>query len=131
MATAVLTDLGRAFINRRLGATTGGPTVGTTIAAIGWGIAAGSAYAGATSLFAETLPRVASTNSGIQTYTDNDTLVATANLTGPLGGIIVTNVGLFDATSAGNLLMMLSLDGATMTVNEGDLLAVTFQLVFL
>jgi len=70
---------------------------------VGWGTGAGTAGVTDTTLFTEvTAERAASTQSITTTTVTNDTLHNVCTLTS-VSGETITNAGLFDASSSGNL----------------------------
>ena len=105
MAT-VLTDKGRDITTARLRA------VGTEPLNIGWGTGAGTAAVADTTLFTEALVSLAAgttdhtvgTSSQVTTTVTNDTYQVTGTRTATGSGT-VTNAGLWDAASGGNLYM--------------------------
>lgn len=132
MAT-VLTNAGRAIITNRLKGS------GTEPLNIGWGTGAGTAAAADTTLFTEKLvdlstngngsneARTAGTSTQQTTSVTNDTyrVVGTRTAT---GGGTVTNAGLFDATSGGNLFIKGDFSGIPLLT--GDSIQFTFNLQF-
>lgn len=95
MAT-VLTNTGKAQMIAKCNS-------GLTTPYIGWGTGAGTAAATDTTLFTEvSAERTASTQSIVTTTVTNDTLRNIATLTSGSGATI-TNAGLFDASSGGNM----------------------------
>ena len=121
MAT-LLVNSGKAIVTNRLRAG------GTEPNYVAWGTAAGTTALTDTSLFTEsTEARVAGTSSQQTTTTTNDTyqsvgtLVANANKT-------ITNAGLFDASTAGNLFMKGDFTGLALLA--GDSIQFTMQVQF-
>jgi hypothetical protein len=95
MAT-VLTNTGKAQMIAKCNS-------GLTTPYIGWGTGAGTAGATDTTLFTEvSAERAASTQSIVTTTVTNDTLRNIATLTS-VSGATITNGGLLDASSSGNL----------------------------
>lgn len=87
-----------------------------------WGTGAGTAAKGDTTLFTEAAEaRVASTKS--QPSSNINQFVATIT---EVGGATITNAGIFDASSAGN--MLLKSDFAGVVLANGDKMEFTFQL---
>lgn len=96
MATSLLTNAGKAILTNRI---IGG---GTQPTYIGWGTGAGITNATDTSLFTESGTRVSGGGSVVTSYTTNDSYQVIATLTSSSTQTI-TNVGLLDASTAGNL----------------------------
>ena len=95
MAT-VLTDVGRAQMISKC-------NTGLATPYVGWGTGAGTAAVGNTTLFTEvTAERAASTQSITTNNVANDRLRNICTLTS-VSGATITNAGLFDASSSGNL----------------------------
>jgi hypothetical protein len=118
MAT-VLTNTGRAQIISRLNSS-------ITTPYIGWGTGSGTSAVTDTTLFTEvTAERAAATQSIVTTTVTGDTLQDVATLTSVNGGTY-TNVGTFDASSAGNLYVKKDFTGVVL--NAGDKIQFTIQL---
>src|SRR5215216_307152 len=99
MAT-VFTDAGKAITtNRIIGS-------GTEPKYIGWGTGAGTAAAADTTLFTEVIDTARATGTGtrVTTTVTNDTYQSVGTITATTTRAI-TNAGLFDAVSSGNLFM--------------------------
>ena len=120
MAT-LLVNTGRAIITNRLN---GG---GTNPNYIGWGTGAGTTAAGDTTLFTEVTPRVAGTVTQQTTNTTNDTYQVVGTQTAAVGETI-TNAGLFDASTVGNLFV--KSDFAGIPLLTGDSIQFTFKVSF-
>lgn len=76
---------------------------GLTTPYVGWGTGAGTSAVTDTTLFTEvTAERASSTQTLVTTTLTNDTLQNVATLTS-VSGETITNAGLFDASSGGNL----------------------------
>lgn len=121
MAT-VFSNAGKAIVaNRILGA-------GTEPKNVAWGTGAGTAAAADTTLFTESADeaRVAGTSSRVTTAVANDTYQVVGTLTCASAGKTITNAGLFDAASAGNIAM--KGDFAGVALNVGDTIQFTFKL---
>lgn len=102
----VFANSGRAIITGRL------KGLGTEPLWVGWGTGAGTAAATDTTLFTETGTRVAgssSSDSGV--YRVTGTLTAT-------GATTVTNAGLFDAITSGNLFTKVNFSSIALIANE-------------
>ena len=89
---------------------------------VGWGTGAGTAAKGNTTLFTEAAEtRIAAAES--QPSSDQNQFVATLT---SASSQTITNAGVFDAVSAGN--MMLKSDFSGIALGNGDQIAFTFQL---
>jgi len=94
---------------------------------VGWGTGAGTTAITDTTLFTETGTRSTGTASQVTTTTTNDTLqVAGTNTAG--SALSITNAGLFDASTSGNLFA--KGDFGTITLATGDSIAFTFKVQF-
>ena len=84
---------------------------------VAWGDGSGTSAVTDISLFAEQGSRTSGTSSQVTTSTTNDTyqVVGTITAGGPIG---VTNAGLFDAASGGNLYMKGDFTTVNLTVGE-------------
>lgn len=84
---------------------------------VAWGTGAGTAAATDTTLFSETGTRTAGTSTQQTTSTTNDTyqVVGTISATGT---VTITNAGLFDASTSGNLYMKGDFTGVALTSGE-------------
>jgi hypothetical protein len=92
---------------------------------IGWGTGAGTAGAADTSLFTEAPEaRAAATVTQVTTTTANDTVQAVGTLQATAARSI-TNAGLFDAASSGNLVV--KGDFQALPLNAGD--SITFTIL--
>jgi len=120
MAT-LLVNTGRAIITNRLN---GG---GTTPQYVGWGTGAGTTGATDTTLFTEVLPRVSGTVSQVTTSSTNDTFQVVATQTAGTSETI-TNAGLFDAATSGNLFVKGDFTG--IPLNTSDSIQFTFKVQF-
>jgi len=110
MAT-VLTDTGRAQSVSKWNS-------GLATTYIGWGTGAGTAGVTDTTLFTEvTAERGASTQTIVTTTVTNDTLQNIATLTS-VSGATITNAGLFDASSTGNLWMKGDFTGVVLAAGD-------------
>jgi len=123
---AVLTNAGVAIITNRL------LQAGTAPRYLGWGTGTTTAAVAQTALVAEAAPttgggRVLCTESRASLTVANDTyqLVGTITATVPVS---VTEIGLFDAASTGNMLFRADSSSVNMAVN--DQLQQTIQLRF-
>ena len=114
MAT-VFTAAGSAITTNRV---KNGATGATEPNYVGWGTGAGTAAAGDTTLFTEASEtRVSGTSSRQTTTTANDTYQVVGTLTAD-GSKTITNVGLFDASTAGNMFMKADFTGVALALNE-------------
>lgn len=84
---------------------------------VAWGTGAGTAAAGDTTLFSETGTRVLGTSTQQTTSTTNDTYQVVGTITA-LGNLTITNAGLFDAATSGNLYMKGDFTGVALTTGE-------------
>jgi hypothetical protein len=129
MAT-VVTNAGRDIVTNRLKGS------GTEPLNIGWGTAAGTAAVGDTTLFTEKLVDL-STSAGTDhtagastrqtTTVTNDTYQVIGTRTATGAGT-VTNAGLFDAASGGNLFLKGDFTG--IGLSSGDAIQFTIKAVF-
>ena len=120
MAT-LLVNTGRAIVTSRLN---GG---GTTPSYVAWGTGAGATGATDTTLFTENGSRVSGTVTQQTTSTTNDTFQVVGTDTAG-SGITVTNAGLFDASTSGNLFVKGDFTG--IALNTGDSIQFTFKVQF-
>lgn len=117
----MLVNSGRAIITNRLR----GSGTEPNYCAVGTG--AGTTAAADTTLFTETETRTAGVSSQQTTSTTNDTyrVVGTITMT---GARTLTNCGLFDASSSGNLFV--KQDIGPLTLASGDAIELTFNVRF-
>jgi len=94
---------------------------------IGWGTGAGTTAATDTTLFTEVTPRVTGTATQVTTSTTNDTYQVVGTQTAGTTETI-TNAGLFDATTSGNLFAKGDFTGIALL--SGDSIQFTFQVQF-
>lgn len=112
MAT-VIANTGKATYNNRMKGT------GTEPLNIGWGTGAGTSAITDTTLFTEASEaRTAGTSSAVTTTTTNDTYQVVGTLTVAGAGKTITNVGLFDAATGGNLFLKSDFAGVALAVGE-------------
>jgi len=117
----VITTVGKSLITGRLA------DIGPVPAYLGAGTGAGSAAVTDTTLFSEMpQPRVPCAVSLVTTSTADDTYRTFGTITNAGGIVTVTNVGIFDAATGGNLLAKADSVGQVLDVNEG--LTVSFNL---
>lgn len=121
MAT-LLVNTGKAIVTNYL---SGGAA--TQPKYIGWGTGAGTTGATDTTLFTEVLPRVTGTATQTTTSTTNDTLQVVGTQTAGTTETI-TNAGLFDAATSGNLFVKGDFTG--IPLNNGDSIQFTFKVQF-
>ena len=120
MAT-LLTNSGHAIVTNRIN---GG---GTTPSYVAWGTGAGTTGATDTTLFTEVTPRVSGTTSQQTTTITNDTFQVVGTQTAATGETI-TNAGIFDASTSGNLFIKGDFTG--IALNSGDSIQFTFKCQF-
>jgi len=121
MAT-VLTNTGKA----RMIAVLFGDSV-TPPTYIAWGTGAGTAAAADTTLFTEAAEsRTNGTKAKATTNVSNDTYRVTGTITAT-GSKTITNAGLFDASTSGNLFVKGDFTG--IALNSGDSIAFTIDIV--
>lgn len=112
--TTVLTDAGKAIVTNRIKGS------GTEPSYVAWGTGAGTAAAADTTLFTEASEaRTAGTSTRTTTTVADDTYKVTGTITVAGAGKTITNVGLFDASSAGNLFVKGDFTGIALAVGEG------------
>lgn len=118
----VLTNRGKEIIaDRILGA-------GTEPKYVAWGTGAGTAAAADTTLFTEASEsRTLGTSSKVTTTTTNDTYQAVGTITAT-GAKTITNMGLFDASTVGNLFIHADFTGVPLNIN--DSITFTVKAVF-
>lgn len=111
MAT-VFTNAGKAITTNRL------KGAGTEPVYVAWGTGAGTAAAADTTLFTESAEaRVAGTSTQQTTTTTSDTYQVVGTITASAGRTI-TNAGLFDASTSGNLFMKGDFTGVALLTGE-------------
>ena len=121
MAT-VLTNAGKAITTNRL------KGAGTEPLFVAWGTGAGTAAITDTTLFTESAEaRTSGTSTQQTTTTTNDTYQVVGTITASATRAI-TNAGLFDASSAGNLYM--KGDFATVNLSTGDAIQFTMKVQY-
>ena len=121
MAT-LLVNTGKAIITNYLN---GGAA--TQPKYVAWGTGAGTTGATDTTLFTEVLPRVSGTTSQVTTSTTNDTYQVVGTQTAGTTETI-TNAGLFDASTSGNLFIKGDFTGVPLS--SGDSIQFTFKCQF-
>lgn len=120
MAT-LLVNGGKAIVTNRI------KGAGTEPNYVAWGTGAGTTAATDTTLFSETGSRTAGTSTQQTTSTTNDTYQVVGTLTAG-GSLAITNAGLFDAVSSGNLFV--KGDFSTINLTTGDSIQFTFKTQF-
>jgi len=120
MAT-VLTNAGKAITTNRLKGS------GTEPVYVAMGTGAGTAAITDTTLFTEVETRTSGTSTQQTTTTTNDTYQVVGTVTATAARA-VTNAGLFDASSAGNLFM--KGDFATINLSIGDSIQFTCKVQY-
>lgn len=115
MAT-VFTDVGKEITTGRIKGVGSGAGA-TEPNYVAWGTGAGTAAANQIALFTEAGSRTAGTSTQQTTSTTNDTYQVVGTLTAG-GSIGITNAGLFDAASGGNLYMKGDFTTVNLTVGE-------------
>jgi hypothetical protein len=121
MAT-VIADTGLAIVTNRI------KGAGTEPVHIGWGTGAGTAAVADTTLFTEAAEsRTTGTSSRVTTNTANDTYQVEGTITS-LSGQTITNAGLFDAATTGNLFLKGDFSGIALLTGES--IAFTMKAVF-
>jgi hypothetical protein len=120
MAT-LLVNTGKAVVTNRL------KSGGTEPNYIAWGTGAGTTAATDTTLFTETGTRVLGTSTQQTTSTTSDTYQVVGTQTAG-GTLAITNAGLFDASTTGNLFA--KGDFSTINLSSGDSIQFTFKVQF-
>lgn len=109
----VFTHAGKAITTNRIKGS------GTEPNYVAWGTGAGTAAAGDTTLFTEASEaRVAGTSTQQTTAQTNDTYQVIGTLTCSGSGKTITNAGLFDASTSGNLFMKGDFTGIALNVAD-------------
>ena len=120
MAT-LLVNTGKAVVTSRIKGS------GTEPSYTAWGTGAGTTAATDTTLFTETGTRVSGTQSQVTTSVTNDTYQVVGTQTAG-GALAITNAGLFDASTSGNLFV--KGDFSTINLSTGDSIQFTFKTQF-
>ena len=120
MAT-VLANTGKAVITNRI------KGAGTEPNYVAWGTGAGTSSATDTTLFTETGTRTAGTSTQQTTSTTNDTYQVVGTMTAG-STLTITNAGLFDASTSGNLFVKGDFTGVAL--NSGDSIQFTIKVQF-
>lgn len=115
----IFTDVGENLVTDYIDGTANAPANWH----VGWGTGAGTAAKGDTTLFTEASEsRVAATEAQPASNTNRFTATITAN-----GSKTITNVGVFDASSGGNMMLKSDFTGIPLVLN--DAIAFTLDLV--
>lgn len=120
MATLMVNG-GKAVVTNRIKGS------GTEPSFVAWGTGAGTTAATDTTLFTETGTRVSGTSSQVTTTTTNDTYQVVGTMTAG-SSLTITNAGLFDASTSGNLFVKGDFTG--LALNSGDSIQFTFKVAF-
>jgi len=121
MATVLTTKGKEIIVDRILGN-------GTEPKYVAWGTGAGTAAVADTTLFTEAAEaRVSGTSSKVTTTTTNDTYQVVGTMTAASGKTI-TNAGLFDASTSGNLFIKTDFTGVVLATS--DSITFTFKCQF-
>ena len=119
----VVTDAGMAIITNRMSA------AGTEPKHVAWGTGTTSPVAGNTALeTAAAESRTDGTATRVTTNVTNDTYQVAGTITCAGTAKAITEVGLFDASTVGNMLMRATFDAINVSV--GDSIAFTIKVVF-
>jgi hypothetical protein len=125
MAT-VFTTVGKSIVSGRMVGATPSQAEPKYVA---WGTAAGTSAVGDTTLFTEAAEaRTAGSSSQVTTTLANDTYQVIGAITCAGSGKTITNAGLFDASTVGNLLVKTDFSGIALSV--GDAIQFTMKLQF-
>jgi len=123
MAT-LLVNTGKAVVTNRI---KNGATGATEPNYVAWGTGAGTTALTDTTLFTEVGTRTAGTSTQQTTTTTNDTYQVIGTLTAG-SSLTITNAGLFDAVTVGNLFVKGDFTGVALT--SGDSIQFTFKTQF-
>lgn len=116
-----MANTGKAVITNRI------KGAGTEPSYVAWGTGAGTAAITDTTLFTETGTRTAGTSTQQTTTTTSDTYQVVGTLTAA-GTLAITNAGLFDASTSGNLFV--KGDFTTINLATSDSIQFTIKAVF-
>jgi len=120
MAT-LLVNAGKAIVTNRIKGS------GTEPLYVAYGTGAGTTAAADTTLFTETGTRQTGTSTQQTTSVTNDTYQVVGTQTAG-GTLAITNAGLFDASTSGNLFV--KGDFSTINLSSGDSIQFTFKIQF-
>lgn len=103
---------------------------GTVPKYVAWGTGSGTAAAADTTLFTESADetRTTGTPTRVTTSVTNDTYQVVGTMTVASNNKTITNAGLFDASTSGNLFMKGDFSGLPLSI--GDSIAFTFKLQY-
>lgn len=123
-AATVITNAGKAIVANRM------QSAGTDPKYVAWGTGAGTAAATDTTLFTESAEesRTAGTQSRVTTTVTNDTYQVVGTITVATSNKTITNVGLFDASTSGNLFFKSDFTGLALLI--GDSITFTIKVAF-
>lgn len=124
-AATVITNGGQAIVTNLVSG-----IGGTVPKYVAWGTGAGTAAATDTTLFTESTDetRTSGTVSRVTTTVTNDTYQVVGQITVATSGKTITNVGLFDASTSGNLYFKSDFTGLALLV--GDSITFTIKVKF-
>jgi hypothetical protein len=114
MAT-VITNIGKGIYNNRL---KNGATGATEPNFIGWGTGTGAVITGTALASAASEARTAGASTLATTTTTNDTYQVVGTLTVSGAAKTISEVGLFDASTAGNLFLWADFAGISLDIGE-------------
>lgn len=119
-AATVIVNAGQAIVTNRMS------SAGTEPKYVAWGTGAGTAAVADTTLFTESTDeaRTNGTSSRVTTTVTNDTYQVVGLMTVATTGKTITNCGLFDAITTGNLYFKSDFTGIALLVGE----AITFTI---
>lgn len=115
MGATIIVNAGQAIVTNLVSG------LGGTVAKfVAWGTGAGTAGVTDTTLFTETTDetRTSGTVTRVMTTVANDTVQVVGQITVATAGKTITNVGLFDATTTGNLYFKSDFTGLALLVGE-------------
>jgi hypothetical protein len=124
-AATVITNAGQAIVSNLMSG-----LGGTVPKYVAWGTGAGTAAAADTTLFTESTEetRTTGTPTRVTTTVTNDTLQIAGTITVATSNKTITNVGLFDATTTGNLYFKSDFTGLALLI--GDAIAWTIKIKY-
>jgi hypothetical protein len=111
----VITNVGKGVYNNRL---KNGASGATEPNYVGWGTGTGAVATGTALTTAASEARTAGTSSLVTTTTTNDTYQVIGTITVAGSGKTISEVGLFDASTAGNLFLWADFTGIALNVGE-------------
>jgi hypothetical protein len=124
LGATVIVNGGQAIVTNRM------ISAGTEPKFVAWGTGAGTAAITDTTLFTESTDeaRTSGTSSRVTTTVTNDTYQVVGTITVATTGKTITNVGLFDAVTTGNLYFKSDFTGLALLV--GDSITFTIKVKF-